>query len=252
MPRGRPVPTSSRDLRQQVIAQLAEWGPQTSVAVLQSAFPLMLRAELEDLLTRFRRIHRHRRRRRLARLDWRRIGAVWAADFAFPPTPVEGRYPRLLSVRDLASGQHLLWRPIADETSATAASILEGLFLEYGAPLVLKMDNGSAWCGQEVQTLLAQWNVRVLFSPPLTRDYNGSIEAGIGAVKGRTQERSERRDQPGVWVWEDLEGARQDGNHFGSSPFLPNETPEQIWHSRREGTRCQEPFPNESVRNKCR
>jgi hypothetical protein len=226
------VRISSVRIRQQIITQLAEWGPQTSVAALQLAFPQIMRAELDDLLSRFRRIHRHRLHRRLAHLQWQRVGAVWAGDFAFPPTPVEERYPRLLSVRDLASGQHLLWRPIADETSATAAAILEGMFREHGAPLVLKVDNGSAWRGQEVQTVLMKWMVWMLFSPPLTPEYNGSSEAGIGAAKGRTHERSERRGDAGNWSWDDIEGARLDGNHFGSSPLFPNQTPEQVWETR--------------------
>jgi hypothetical protein len=226
------VRVSPLPIRQQIITQLVEWGPQTSVAALQLAFPQIMRAELDDLLTRFRRIHRHRLHRRLARLQWQRVGAVWAGDFAFPPTPVEGRYPRLLSVRDLASGQHLLWRPIADETSATTATILEGMFREHGAPLVLKVDNGSAWRGQEVQAVLLKWMVLMLFSPPMTPEYNGSVESGIGAAKGRTQERSERRGNAGNWTWEDIEGARQDGNQFGSSPFSFNQTPEQVWETR--------------------
>jgi len=97
---------------------------------------------------------------------------------------------------------------------------------------VLKVDNGSAWRGHEVQAVLLKWMVLMLFSPPYTPEYNGSIESGIGAAKERTQERSERRGAPGVWSWEDVEGARQEGNLFGSSPFAPNRSPEQVWQSR--------------------
>src|SRR5436853_411814 len=39
VPRGRPVRPSSPTVRQQVIAQLAEWGPRTGVPALRAAFP---------------------------------------------------------------------------------------------------------------------------------------------------------------------------------------------------------------------
>src|SRR5207302_8591086 len=50
VPRGRRVQRSPLAVRQQIIAQLAEWGPHTSVAALKQAFPNVMRAELEDLL----------------------------------------------------------------------------------------------------------------------------------------------------------------------------------------------------------
>src|SRR5262249_37199009 len=151
---------------------------------------------------------------RLAVLSWLRVGAVWAADFSWPPHPVEGRYPRMLSVRDLASGYQLCWRPVSGETAEVAAGVLAGPFIEHGPPLVLKTDNGSGLRAAGVQTLLEAHRVQVLFSPARTPEYNGAIESAIGAVKGRTEERAERRGSAGAWTWEDAEGARQEGNAF--------------------------------------
>jgi transposase InsO family protein len=206
---------------------------------LQAAFPGVMRAELEDLLRRFRRSHRHRQRARLATLHWLRVGAVWSLDFAWPPQPIEGRYPRLLSVRDLASGYHLVWRPAPDETGETAAGVLAGLFAEHGPPLVLKSDNGSGFRGGKVKELLAAHGVLALPSPPRTPEYNGSVEAGIGAAKGRTEENAARRGAPGAWTWEDVEAARQQGNVFGQSPIDPGRSPAEVWQAR-EPLRAQE------------
>jgi transposase InsO family protein len=232
VPRGRPVYRSPLALRQEVIAQLVEWGPAAGVPALRAAFPMMSRAELTDLLRRFRRVHRRRRGRRLARLEWKRVGAVWSADFAHPPQPIEGRFPRLLAVRDLASGYQLAFAPVPDETGETAAALLSRLFTEHGPPLVLKLDNGSAFRCEQLQSLLERHGVLVLHSPVRTPQYNGSIEASVGVAKGRAEFRAERFGEPGVWTWEDVEGARLEGNVFGRSPIDRRCNPDQVWHSR--------------------
>ena len=73
-------------------------------------------------------------------LHWHRPMAVWAMDHADPPRPIEGRWPHILAVRDLASGCQLGWLPVLDETAETTIAALQWLFLEHSAPLVLKSD----------------------------------------------------------------------------------------------------------------
>ena len=46
-------------------------------------------------------------------LHWHRPGAVWAMDHTEPPTPIDGRWPHVLAVRDLASHMQLAWLPVA-------------------------------------------------------------------------------------------------------------------------------------------
>ena len=72
------------------------------------------------------------------------------------------------------------WLPVPDETAATTRDALLALFVEFGPPLVLKSDNGSAFKG-DVITLLDDWQITPLRSPPKTPRYHGSREAGIGA-----------------------------------------------------------------------
>ncbi len=63
-------------------------------------------------------------------------------DYAETPTPIDGRYRALFSVRDLTSGKQLAWLPVPEATAEQAAAALESLFCEHRPPLVLKSDNG--------------------------------------------------------------------------------------------------------------
>jgi transposase InsO family protein len=193
----------------------------------------MARREAEDLLRRSRRVAQRRRRRLMRALHWARPNTVWAADFSAPPRPVEGCFGRLLAVRDLASGVQLLWLPAADESSPTACAALVALFREHGAPLVLKSDNGSAFASAEFRELLADWQVRHLFSPPRTPSYNGSCEAGIGSMKARTHHQASRAGRPGEWTCDDAEAARLEANGAAHPWGARGPTPEEAWLGRR-------------------
>jgi len=230
--RGRPVVRPAAAVREAVLAKLAEWGPRVGVGRLRAAFPAVPRAELADLRDRYRRVLRDQKRGRLARLTWTRPGAVWAADFAWPPAAIEGRYPRLLSVRDLASGVQLAWQPAAGETATSACAVLGGLFREHEAPLVLKVDNGAAFDSAALQKLLSKHGVQGLYSPPYTPQYNGSAEAGVGAMKGRTEEQALARGAPGDWTWDDTEAARQEANAACVGRRETSPTRAAVWAAR--------------------
>src|SRR5262249_5290781 len=152
-------------------------------------------------------------------------GAVWAMDFAEAPAPVEGRYPCLLAVRDLGSGQQLLWLPAGGETGAGTVDALAVLGALYGAPVVRKSGNGSAVVGEGVRGWVRAAGVEALFSPPVLPSYNGSCEAGIGALRWRAL----RRGRPGEWTWEDVEGARREANAQGRPQGRRGPTPEEAW-----------------------
>src|SRR5947208_1312733 len=61
-PLGRPARHSPRDARDAVIRFLDEHGPHVGVPTLRRCFPAMTRAELADLLSRYRRVWRRRNR----------------------------------------------------------------------------------------------------------------------------------------------------------------------------------------------
>ena len=232
-PRGRPVLRSGREARTAVLELLQAAGPGVGLAVLAGQFPGLPKAELDDLLKRYRRAWVRRHPRLLHVLHWQQPGSVWAADYARPPLPLEEGYTDLLAVRDLASGMQLLWLPVAEATAATTTAALLSLFLLYGAPLVLKLDNGSPFVALATQALLAQWQVVPLYSPPGRPQYNGAIEAGIGALKVRTHYQAVRQGRPGQWTLADAEAARQEANALGRPWGSRGPTPAERWAGRR-------------------
>ena len=231
-PRGRPVLRSERGARTTVLELLASVGPGAGLAVLAGQFPDLPKAELGDLLKRYRRVWACRHPRLLHVLHWQQPGTVWAADYARPPLPLEEGYTDLLAVRDLASGMQLLWLPVAEATAATTAAALLSLFLLYGAPLVLKLDNGPPFVAGETQELLADWQVVPLYSPPGRPQYNGAIEAGIGALKVRTHHQAVRQGRPGQWTLADAAAARDQANALGRPWGSHGPTPAERWAGR--------------------
>jgi transposase InsO family protein len=232
LPLGRPVVCSPREERNAVIDFLDEFGPQVGMPSLRECFPHMCRAELDDLLKRYRRVWRERNREPLRVLHWPVPGRVWAIDYAEPPQPIDGHFDYLLAVRDLATGMQLLWLPVEAATGVNAAQGLATLFAHFGAPLVLKSDNGGHFTCPAVQDLLRDHQVECLFSPPYWPRYNGTIEAGIGALKDRTAARAARASHPGYWTWDDTAGAFQEANTQvrPHGPTGPNR--QQLWGAR--------------------
>lgn len=230
--RGRPVLHSSRDERNGVIHLIDELGPAVGVPTLRGCFPHMLRAELDDLLTRYRRVWRQRHREPLRVLHWHQPGRVWAIDYTGPLTPIEERCPYLLAVRDLASGRQLLWLPTEEATGRVAAGALSALFLLHGAPLVLKCDNGSPFPSGTVCQLNHDFHVQMLFSPPRMPRYNGAVEAGIGSLKTRTEHQAARHGRPGQWTFDDLAAALLEANATARPRGATQPTPDESWAAR--------------------
>jgi transposase InsO family protein len=230
---GRPTSRSSRADRTDVLDVLNELGPATSVATLRDCFPAMPRAELEDLLKRYRRVWRKRHQHAPSTLHWQIPGAVWAMDFSQAPRPIDGVYPYLFAVRDLASHQQLLWLPVLDMTADTTIDALRLLFVLHGAPLVLKADNGSAFIADVTQNFLSPWGVNLLFSPPYTPGYNGAIEAGIGSLKTRTERFATRAGHPGSWTLDDVAAAPLEANATARPQGETGPTPNELWSTRR-------------------
>jgi transposase InsO family protein len=229
---GRPCQRSSRTQRNEVIALLDELGPALGVPGLRDSFPGMARAELADLLRRYRRVWRLRHRQPLHILHWQVPGVVWAADFAEAPQPIDGLYPYLLAVRDLASGRQLLWLPTLQADSWQVVQALASLVAHFGSPLVLKTDNGSPFCAALTRAFLHQAGILPLFSPAYTPSYNGSAEAGIGSLKSRTEAHAARADHPNYWTFDDVAFAQTEANATARPQGPSGPTPDEIWDQR--------------------
>jgi transposase InsO family protein len=206
--------------RNEVIGVLGHFGP-LSVPALKRVFSDIAKRELAEIRTRILDVAR--RKGLLAfHLEWLKPGTVWGMDFTDPPAPVDDCYPDVLSVRDLASKNHLEVLGHRSQESRGVIETLESLFIQHGAPLVMKSDIGSPFSSAETQEFLSHHGVVSLLSPPCTPRYNGACEAGIGGLKTRAHHVAAARGQPGRWSSDDLEQARLAGNSAlwdgGTSP----------------------------------
>lgn len=232
LPLGRPVLRSPRDERNAVLAVLDELGPATGLPTLQDAFPEMPRAELHNLLVRYRIVWQKRHHHAPHTLHWQTPGTVWAIDYSYAPTPIDGIFPYILAVRDLASHQQLLWQPASDMTHDDAIAALDSLFALHGPPLVLKSDNGSAFTDERTQIFLRSKTIFSLFSPPRTPRYNGAIEAGIGSLKSRSERHAQSHGHPADWTADDLAFAQAEANATARPKGPTGPTPDILWNLR--------------------
>lgn len=230
--RGRPAPQSDRSLRKAVIELFALTGPGLGLPTLIEQFPDASRGELAELQRRYRDTYRWRRRGLVHELRWRKPGRVWSADFSEVPEPIDGAWKYLLAVRDLGASEQLEALPVEGLDGRTAREVFETLFQRHGAPLVMKLDNGSAFIAAETKDLFARWGVRVLYSPPRTPEFNGAIEAGIGGLKVRIFWEAARHGRAGQPTCDDVEAARLSGNHMARPRGLAGPSPDQLWQAR--------------------
>jgi hypothetical protein len=201
--------------RKAVLAVLRSEGAGTPIRLLSAAVPSLARRELEDLRSRVARATRKRRWSCFGELEWKVPGSVWAGDFSRTPCAIEGEYDRLMLVRDLASDNQLLAQPARTEDAWETCLSLEALMAEEGAPLVLKLDNGSGFIAEATRSLLAAHGVLVLYSPAWTPSYNGSCEAGGGSIKMRARRLAGSAGRPAAWTMNDIEAARCEANERG-------------------------------------
>jgi len=231
LPRGRPCKESSTTQRQDVLDWLDREGRHLGSPSLRAAFPSLPRCELLELQRLWRLAYRTAHRTTMPRLTWCLPGSVWAMDHTHPPEPIDGIYPSILCVRDLASGMQLAWQPVPDETACTTIAVVESLFATQGPPLVVKSDNGPAFKDHDFAELLKRRRVVPLFSPPRTPRYNGSCEATNRHGKIRTQHFAQRHCR-GRWTTAALESARQQANELLRPGGHLAATPAQRWAAR--------------------
>ena len=208
-------------------------GTSTSLAAVRAAFPKMRRDDLKDLMRRFRRVQRRKAEQRQSRLEWRRPGAVWAADFKECREPIEGRYGYLLSVKDLASRYQLVWLPVEVADGELVRSIYTRLFTEYGRPLVVKSDNGGPFRDDDTKRLLAQYEVVPLSSPKHRPSYNGGVERANGQLAGYQEAVAEFRGRRAGPTCTDAETARQLANDLARPDGWRGPTAGQLWAGRK-------------------
>jgi len=203
--RGRPVERPDRDLRSAMLTIFDLVGPEISEQALKEIFPEVSRAELRERKHRYRAVWRRKGAKFVSALRWVSPGSVWAMDFTTPPLPVDGIFGKILAVRDLPSSRQLELLPAKAEDAETACDALEALIKAHGPPLVMKIDNGSAFKSADFQELLSKHGILALYSPPYTPTYNGAVEAA--RLRGNALSRPHGVDGPSPdRAWEDRIG----------------------------------------------
>lgn len=231
-PRGRPRTELSEAQAVQVSDSLDALGPRCGVAPLKRLHQDVTRRVLTELLCEYRVRYIEEHGLTTEELHWSAPGTVWTMDHTELAVPTVDGERYALSVRDLGSGCQLLWEAVASQDAASTVRLLLGLFLEHGAPLVLKSDNGAAFIAWQTEALLRWWNVVHLLSPARTPGYNGTVEVGMQWLKPRT-EHAARRDGHGDALWpENFAQARAIANEMTWSERSGGTRPVDRWQSR--------------------
>lgn len=159
--------------------------PGLGIRALRAQIPGLPRNATLAYVRRLRRIRAKRRRRVLRRLQWAVAGAVWAIDGTWLDTPVEGGGRRALVVVELASRRVLALDAVPGERAKDTVRCLTALIAAHGAPLVLKLDNGSAFVSRQVAQCCEAHGITLLHSPVRRPSYNGTCEVSGRWAKAR-------------------------------------------------------------------
>ncbi len=108
-------------------------------------------------------------------------------DGAWLDQTVAGVGRRALVVAGLHGRQVLALRAASGERAVAAEQILASLIAEHGAPLVLKLDNGSAFTAMRFARFCRAHGITLLHSPVRRPRLNGTCEVSGRWAKHRAQ-----------------------------------------------------------------
>jgi transposase InsO family protein len=230
--RGRPLRRSVLAERREFLRALDSYGPTIGVAPLYANFPGLGRSEISDMLWRYRRLYRNRHVALTYELAWKMRGRVWAADHTELAYPITGGGKVALAVRDLASEYQVAWKGTRNMKADQVIFELEALFRAEGAPLVIKLDNGSGFIAEETKAFLDRWGVVVLYSPPYWPRFNGACESTLGKLKAESVHQAYRNARVGSLSSDDLMVAHVMSNQRRAKA-CPEKTREDYYSERR-------------------
>ncbi|HEX6813063.1 MAG TPA: transposase family protein [Planctomycetota bacterium] len=152
-------------------------------------------------------------------------GAVWAIDGTWLDQPVPPLGRRALVVTELHSRTILCLRSVAGERAAAVEQVLAELFTRHGAPLVLKLDNGSAFVSRRLRHFCRLHGVTLMHSPVRQPRWNGSCEVGGRWAKQRAHAAWRARGGQGALTQADLDAAV---TFVGTMPRIDDATREHF------------------------
>jgi transposase InsO family protein len=234
--RGRAPDPLEVELKEEIQGFIEMVGPDIGVATLKAQFPAAPRGALAHLLALHRFELLGKGAKVIQRLHWNQPGTTWAMDYMFPPRPVEGWFRAILVVRDLATKLILAAMPVRNADQNATVDLLTAMFAEHGAPFVIKSDNGSHFTGQEATEFFERHRVLHLRSPPRYPQFNGSVEAGIGAMRTWAHHRAASAGRADNWTLDDVLAAVLTVNHLGRPHGDGSPTPVELWRERHGST----------------
>ena len=217
--RGRPPVMMTRQDRQCAIETL-DRGVVRGVATLRRQLPAWGRNAAGRLVRRHQFVRSKRRRRKQCQLHWHLPGAVWAMDGTWLDQPMAGGAKQALTVVDLGARSVLAVEPIPGEHAAAVVACLTTLVRQFGAPLVLKCDNGSGFIAEPVRRFCTGHQIALMHSPPRQPGYNGACEAHNRWSKERIRCAALAAGRDDVLLPEDLAAAR---TWQGPLPVVPED-----------------------------
>ena len=207
-------------------------GPGVSVAYVAEMIWWVPRKVIEGVVRTWKSEVKRGRRAQLMALTWEVPGRVWATDWTDPEATIDGKYKKVLMVRDLGSGEVLLALPAEQQSAELAEAAIEHLFIYYGAPLVMKSDNGSEFIAENFEKMLVAYGVTHLLSPAYYPQYNGSIEAGNGSFKTHVFYEAMRNGRVGHWTCDDVDAGRKVANETSRPWGFRGLSPDGRWAGR--------------------
>jgi len=169
------------------------------------------RRELGELVARVRHDLKVDRRAHVRWIEWLQPGAVWAMDVTEYDLDMPGKI-YLHNTQDLGSRYKFVPMAGAYPVGEEVAGYLSEKIDRYGAPLVLKRDNGGNMNHSAINDVLAESFVLPLNNPAYYAPYNGAIEESQREVKHCLRKKLVGFD-PGGHISAYAEAAVNDLNH---------------------------------------
>ncbi len=167
------------------ITQALQQDPRWGVARLRQRFPELPRNTTAIFVRAYKAARARNPRRPRCRLVRHVEGAVWAIDGTWMAGPVDGKSRRALVVVELKRRQVMALASVRGERVADVLALLRHLFARHGPPLVLKLDNGSAFIAEALRSFCQEHGIVLMHSPVRLRGWNGTCEVSGRWAKAR-------------------------------------------------------------------
>ena len=194
-------------LQQTALRVLHERHPDWGLRQLRQVIPGLPRNSAAAYLRRLQRLEGIACRRRWRRLSWPVPGLAWAIDGTWLDHPVPPLGRRALVVVELYSRKTLCLQSVDGERAEAVEAVLADLIARHGAPLVLKLDNGSGFIAKRVVAFCRRHGITLLHSPVRRPRWNGTCEVSGRWAKRRAEAAWRARGAQGPLTQADLDAA---------------------------------------------